>query len=164
MSYQPAVVFNYAAWVQRFPSLSHVSEDFATLLFNEASLYCANVLNIVCDTNTLTALLNLLTAHLAYLNAPQLNGQPDTSGSSPAPTQVGRISDATEGSVSVSFDMPDQPQAAAWYNQTQPGASFWAATARYRTFRYVPGPAMQPAFPRLGSGPWPFSPRIFTLK
>lgn len=160
----PAVVFNYAAWQARYPSLANVSQDFATLLFNEAALYCANVLNLVTDVNTLTALLNMLTAHLAYLNAPQLNGQPNTSGTSPAPTQVGRISNASEGSVSAAFEMPNQPMEAAWYNQTQPGASFWAATARYRTFRYVAGPAMQPAFPTVGSGPWPLTARVFQVR
>ena len=164
MTQTPAVTFNYIAWVARYPGLAAVDSDFAQLLFNEASLYCANVLGIVCDVNTLSALLNMLTAHLAYLNAPQLNGQPNTAGTSAPPSQIGRVSNASEGSVTVAFDMPNQPQGAAWYQQTQPGASFWAATARFRTFRYVPGAPMQPAFPTLGSAPWPIGPRVFTVR
>ena len=163
MTQTPAVAFNYTAWQARYPGLAGVSQDFAQLLFDEAGLYCANVLGLVCDTGTLSALLNMLTAHLAYLNTPQASGQPNSSGTSPPPSQVGRVSNATEGSVTVAFDMPNQPQAAAWYQQTQPGAAFWAATARYRTFRYVAGNPMQPAFGTLGA-PWPLGPRVFPVR
>lgn len=164
MTAQPAVTFNYAAWAQLFPALANVDEPFAQIWFDAASGYCANVLRIVCNPNTLTLLLNFLTAHLVYLYAPQLNGRPNTSGSGSASPGVGRVSDAAEGSVHVSFDMPNQPMVAAWYNQTQPGASFWALAAPYRTFRYVPGNPMQPAFPTLGAGPWPLGPRVFTVR
>lgn len=155
----PAVTFDYTAWQQRFPGLANVSETFAELLWNEATLFCANVLGIVCDPNKLSALLNLLTAHLAYLYSPQTGGQPDTSGAAAPPTQVGRLTNASEGSVSAAFEMPNQPPAAAWYQQTQPGSEFWALTADTRTFRYVPGAIAQPAFPYyLGGFPfrrWP---------
>src|SRR5262249_37816262 len=94
---------------------------------------------------------------------PQVNGQPSTDpGALPNPGTVGRVASATEGSVSVTLEMPNQPAAAAWYLQTPYGASFWAATALYRTARYVPGPAMRPAFgpgsgaatPYLGPNVW----------
>lgn len=151
----PAVTFDYAAWLARYPEFSKVDQGYATLCFNEATLYCANVLKIVCQASTLSALLNMLTAHIVKLYAPQVNGQPDTidPGAAPNPGTVGRISNATEGSVSVTLEMPDQPAAAAWYLQTAYGASFWAATAVYRTARYVPGPAMRSAFGGL-SGPY----------
>lgn len=155
----PAVTFDYPSWVARYPEFVNVSEGYATLCFNEATLYCANVLRIVCVPATLSALLNMLTSHIVRLYAPQVNGQSDDidSGSSPNPGTVGRIDSATEGSVTVSLDMPNQPQAAAWYMQTQYGASFWAATAVYRTARYVPANPMQPAFPA-GGAPygWPY--------
>ena len=61
-----------------------------------------------------------------------------TAGPSPL---VGRITSATEGSVSVStqFDVP--PGSAQWFAQTLYGAEFWTATAAYRTMRYLPSPA-----------------------
>jgi len=162
MTFTPAVTFNYTAWQARYPSLANVGDDFAQLLFNEASLYCANVIGIVCDPTTLLTLLNMLTAHLAYLNSPQLDGQPNTTGTSPAPAQVGRISNASEGSVSVAFEMAQTPQEAAWYMQTAPGAAFWAATARYRTARYVVGNSMGQAFPF--GGPYPLGSRRFIVQ
>ncbi len=87
----------------------------------------------VTDIATRQNLLGLLTAHIATLFAP-LNGVP-------SPTLFGRISSATEGSVSVSMDIPMIP-GAEWFALTKFGFMFWAATARYRTFRYIP--ARQP--------------------
>ena len=47
---------------------------------------------------------------------------------------VGRISSATEGSVSISTDYLSSPTALAqWLNQTPYGAEYYALTARYRT-------------------------------
>lgn len=155
----PAVTFNYAAWLARYGEFENVDEAYAQLCFNEATLYCANVLRIVCVKDTLAALLNMLTAHIVKLYAAQLNGVPNTesSGAAPNPGVVGRVASATEGSVTVSLDMPNQPAAAAWYQQTQYGNSFFAATAVYRTARYVPGNPMQPAFGGPGSiYGWPF--------
>lgn len=155
----PPVTFNYATWIARYPEFVNVSEPYATLCFGEAQLYCANVLCIVCNVATLTALLYMLTAHIVQLYASQVNGQANNtdSGAAPNPGTVGRISNATEGSVTVALDMPNQPQGAAWYQQTQYGASFWTATSIWRTARYVPANPMQPAFPG-GSAPynWPY--------
>lgn len=149
----PTVTFDYAAWIAIFPEMANVSEPLATEYFNLATLFCANTLRIVCSATKLATLLNLLTAHIAQLFAPQINGQPNNgSGSVPAPNTVGRVSNASEGSVSVGFDMPGQPPAAAWYVQTRYGALFWQATSVYRTMRYIPGPIATPAFP----GPLPF--------
>lgn len=159
----PAVTFDYAAWVIRYPELNAVGEPYAQLCFNEATLYCANTLCIVCDATQLSALLNMLTAHIVKLYAPQVNGQPSTAaGAGPGPGTVGRVDNATQGSVSVHLDLPTLPAAAAWFQQTQYGLSFWQACAQYRTARYVRGPAMRPAFsgpyggfyPIGGAGPW----------
>jgi phage tail sheath gpL-like len=144
--------------VARYPELANVSEPYAQLCFNEATLYCANVLGIVCNPDTLSALLNMLTAHIVKLYSAQTNGQPDSAGSSANPGVVGRVSAATEGSVNVTLEMPNQPAAAAWYLQTSYGASFWAATAVYRTARYVPGDPMRPAFPAGGPYASPYFP------
>jgi hypothetical protein len=76
--------------------------------------------------------MNLVVAHLAAMRF-GVNGQP------PSPL-VGRISSASEGSVSVSADMAGASASAAWWNQTTYGATAWQATNKYRRATYVPGP------------------------
>lgn len=133
------VTFSYADWSAHYPELaSSVSSATAQLYFYEAQLYCDNTpTSIITDASQpggeRELLLNMLTAHIAALNAP-LNGQ----ASSPI---VGRISGATEGSVSVQTQNDYPPGTVQWYQQTKYGAAFWAATTKYRSMTYVPGPA-----------------------
>ncbi len=84
------------------------------------------------DAPTQTYLLNLLTAHIALLNAPNPNG-------SSASSIVGRISDATQGSVHVAAEMDVPAGSAQWYNTTRYGSEYWLATSRFRTAIYFPG-------------------------
>jgi hypothetical protein len=90
-------------------------------------------------------LLNMLTAHIAMMNSGITASSVPNGGSSQL---VGRISDATQGSVSVSADMGTAGPAggsAPWYQQTKYGAAYWQATAGYRLGgRYKRGP--QPYF------------------
>src|SRR5579863_5387571 len=141
----PAVNFDYASWISLFPDFVNISEGFASNCFSRASYLCQNnaASPVVCanagDTTQLQYFLNLLTCHIVWLNAPQINGLPNTgSGSTPAAPLVGRISQATEGSVTVAADMPNQPQGAAWYQQTKWGAEYWSASAAYRQGPYIP--------------------------
>lgn len=143
------VVFDYTTWAARYPELaSSVAAPLAQAYFDEATLYCSNGDDALVPYDptsgvTVRAIyLNMLTAHIAALNA-AIGGN----ASSPL---VGRISSATEGSVSVSADMPSQPGSAAWYQQTKYGAAYWAASAPYRTMRYIPGP--QPFYGRYPYG------------
>jgi hypothetical protein len=69
---------------------------------------------------------------------------------------VGRISDASEGDVSVSAQWEMPPSAnAAYFLQTKYGAQYWTMTARYRTALFMPAPpgAYNPLV-GLGIGPW----------
>lgn len=130
------VAFSYADWSAMYPELAaSVSQPQAQGYFYQAQLYCDNTpTSLITDTSRngeREMLLNMMTAHIAALNAP-LNGQ----SSSPL---VGRISGATEGSVSVQTQMDMPAGSAQWFNQSKYGAAFWAATAKYRTMRYVPG-------------------------
>lgn len=138
------VVFDYSVWAARYPELaSSVSSTLAGIYFNEATLYLDNSdTSIVTDITVRATLLNMLTAHIAALNA-VLNGQ----ASSPI---VGRISNASEGSVSVQTQNDYPPGTVQWYQQTKYGAAYWGASARYRTARYVPTCAYTP-----GSQIWP---------
>lgn len=103
----------------------------AASLFAQATIFQRNDgTGPICDPVLQLALLNMVVAHLAYLQY-GLPGQP------PSPL-VGRISSASQGSVSVSTDYGSQPQSAAWWVQTKYGAEWWAATLVWRTMRYVP--------------------------
>lgn len=126
------VSFDYPAWAARYPELStSVAQPLAQLYFNEAGLYLNNTASsVVRDLSARAMLLNMLTAHIAKMNA-TINGQP------PSPL-VGRISAAGEGSVSVGTDY-QVPGTAAWFAQTPYGAAYWQATLPYRSARYVPG-------------------------
>lgn len=150
------VVFDYARWSGRYPELAgFIAEPTAELYFAEAQLYCDNTeCSPIRDANpggVRELLLNMVTAHIAALNAP-LNGNP----SSPL---VGRISNATEGSVTVAAELNLEPGSSQWFAQSKYGLAFWQATRRYRSARYVavPGqvnPYSYQGFP--GWGPrWP---------
>jgi hypothetical protein len=127
------VSFNYATWAAMYPELSTVSSAAAQGYFAQATLYQANDgSGPVGDPNAQLALLNMLTAHIAALNA-TINGQQPNA-------LVGRISSATEGSVTVSTELPVSAGMEAWCAQTKYGIAWWNATRQYRTFRYAPGP------------------------
>lgn len=125
-----SVTFDFATWQELFPQFSDLTQtqvvNFALPL---AQQYCRNDGGgPVNDAVSQASLLNLMVAHVCQLLF-GANGQP--------PSQlVGRISGASEGSVSVSTaDFPSSPSS-AWYNMTSFGAMFWAATAPYRTATY----------------------------
>lgn len=131
MSVTPGIVaFDPAAFKAAFPSFASVPDSVITGNFNLATLYLNNsYCSVVQDEPTRAQLLNLATAHVtALLNG--VNGQP-------ASGTVGRISNATQGSVSVQMEFKTDSEAASFWAQTPWGAAFWAATAVYRTMRYV---------------------------
>lgn len=152
----PAVTFDYKTWVARYPEFTGVPQELAQLYFNEAGLYCANESCNPAYPSILPTLLNQLTAHIAWLNAPRgANGQPAAAGQ-PASPLVGRINSASEGSVSVSVENSFEPGTPQWFQQTKYGAAYWAATAQYRTMHYAAQPTFVGAaiFPFVGRGRW----------
>lgn len=131
-----AVTFNAAAFVVRYPNFAAyntANPGGLQMFFDEATLLLNNTFNsIVRDVTERTVLLNMLVAHIgtmAGILAPQ--GAGSTAG------QVGRVSDASEGTVRAALDMGVTPGTAAWYQQTQYGATYWTMTAKYRTMRYI---------------------------
>jgi len=128
------VIFDPAAFKAAYPQFAAVSDAVLTNYFNLATLYLSNKdCSIVQDVDRRTTLLWLLTAHIAFLSG-ALN--PDGT-----PGLVGRISSATEGSVSVATEMPMTPSS-AWFMQTQWGAMFWQSTLSLRSFRYRARPTV----------------------
>lgn len=142
-------VFNYLVWTQRFPQLATIDPTLAQLLWNEASaLLAGGSFSCIRDPAQQTALLNLLTAHLAQLQQQSASGN----------GMVGRISSATQGSVSVSTDLGGSGSVPAWYAQTQYGLQFWQATAGQRQAHYIPGPERcwpGASYGRFGVPGWP---------
>lgn len=128
------VVFVPADFKAAFPAFATVADGALQMSFSIATLMLNNSCGSrVCDANLRESLLNLLTAHIAALTYGQ-NGQP-------APGVVGRISEATEGSVSVSAVMNTANQKGKdFYVQTQWGALYWESTARFRQALYIPAP------------------------
>lgn len=149
------VTFNYIEWAARYPELAEASNPpLAGLYFDEATLYLNNSACSMVPADETTGqprktILYALTAHIAALNAP-LNGQPSSS-------LVGRITDATEGSVSVSVGGLDGlPGSAAWFSQSKYGLSAWAMMAPYRTARYQSSPGRFAQIPGNGYGYGPY--------
>ena len=69
-----AVAFDYLGWSARYPELAaYVSLQLATAYFNEAGLYCDNTVNSPVTDDSVGGqrymFLNMLTAHIAALNA-----------------------------------------------------------------------------------------------
>ena len=127
-----AVVFDPTAFKARYPEFAAVSDATLTACFMEAGLYLSNADNSPVQNLTRRAtLFNMLTAHVAYLG-----GLLSADG---MPRPVGRVSNASEGSVSAGFEYLT-PGTHAWFTQSQYGAAFWQATTSLRGFRYIARP------------------------
>ena len=139
-------VFDAPTFKLRYPEFATVDAALLGLYANEATLYLANDgSGPVQNAGQQLSLLNMVVAHIAKINA-TVNGQ--------APSGlVGRVSSASEGSVSVSVEGAPASGSSAWFMQTTYGAQFWAATAPYRTARYIP------SYPQ-GTFPSGFLPRF----
>lgn len=129
------LAFNSAQFLARYPEFSSVPAATLEAYFAEAGIYCANATTSpVTDQSVgglLSMLLNMVTAHIAALNY-GVNGEPPSA-------LVGRLDDATQGSVHVHADMGVVPGSAAWFAQTKYGIAFWQATVAYRTWKYFAG-------------------------
>ena len=127
------VTFNYQSWAELYTQFSALTQaQVESMALPLAEQYCRNDGGgPVTTAATQTNLLNLMVAHICQLLF-GINGQP------PSPL-VGRITNASEGTVSVAVEFPTTPTN-AWFLQTQFGALFWQASAPYRTMRYIHSP------------------------
>lgn len=133
---------DHAGWVARYPEFTAVNDQTYQLYFAEAGLFCRNDgSSPVTTAAAQSALMQMLTAHIAALYS-QSQGDPTPGSAKNANSPVGRISDATQGSVSMRADWPSVADSSAmekWLSQTKYGAQYWAATLVYRQARYRPG-------------------------
>lgn len=131
-------VFVYADWTAMFPEMASVTGSVAESFFSIAELLLDNTdCSPVTNVTQRTTLLYFATAHVA-----SLAGYPVASGGTATPSgMVGRVSSATEGTVSVATDYGAVSSSQAWWLQSQYGATFWQLTAGFRTMRYAAAPA-----------------------
>jgi hypothetical protein len=136
-------VFNPATFIGRYPEFTAAYSANPTLfasMFSEAGLYLNNTdCSIVQDVTLRGTLLNMITAHIAFLSGLlTADGQP---------RPVGRVSAANEGAVGATFDFtPATPGTGAWFQQSQYGAAFWQATTCYRGMKYFANPTRVEGF------------------
>lgn len=121
------VAFDVGEFRGIYPSIKLTDQQLNNC-FSKAEIILNNTnCSPVKDLKERKILLYLLTAHYATLQTRIESGN----------EAVGRISSATEGSISASFDYGQVPQSAAWYLQTPYGAEYWAMTKKYRSFLYI---------------------------
>lgn len=128
------ISFDAAMFLLRFPAFQGLSAALLQLYFNEACVLLDPAeSSVVKDATVRQSLLYLLTAHIAQVN----QGLTASCGGQSSPALVGRVTSASQGSVSVSTDFGSVTSAQAWYAQTPYGAQYWVMSAKYRSLRYV---------------------------
>src|SRR5208282_784481 len=132
----PPVTFSPETFRIIFPVFNCLTDPQLNAYFGMATLYCPNVpQNPFNCSGVLPQLLNLVTAHVAWLLSPKdANGNPSVQGAAANGSLVGRISQATQGSVNVSleFDGTAGGPSQQFFSQTAYGLMFWQATASIR--------------------------------
>lgn len=130
----PVVAWDSASFLARYPEFSQVPTATLQSYFTEAgTLYLNNTdASPVADVSVRQLLLWQVTAHLAALYS-GVNGNAPQDG-------VGRVDQASQGSVSAHLDMGQTTSRQAWWFQTKYGAAFWRASASYRTMQYFAPP------------------------
>lgn len=135
MSTPPGVVtFDPAAFKAAFSAFANVDDGVLTGYFAMAECYVNNSpASAVQNLAVRTQLLNLVTAHIAFLMGRASAGD----GSSAA--VVGQMVSAGEGSVNVAYAQVQAKNAEFWA-QSQYGLLFWQMALPFRTFRYMAAP------------------------
>lgn len=142
------VQFSSAEFVALYPEFTGIPLAAQTNAFNDATTLLDNTCgSAVQDANKRMAFLYMLTAHECFLES----GSNDGAGNivpPPGANIVGRVANASEGSVSaaVEWDGTGSPSQ-AYFLQTKYGAKFWQRTATYRMAFYVSPPSSGPNGP-----------------
>jgi hypothetical protein len=130
----PQVTFDPVAFANAYPEFATVPQSRTSMMFTiaEQSMLDNTDNSPVMDLNYRTQLFFLLVAHMLLIYGAAVPTGPDN-------TPPGRISSATQGTVSTAFELklPEGSSMAAWYNQTKYGATYWMATARFRSAIYI---------------------------
>lgn len=134
------ITFVPADFKLNYPEFTSTPDARTLVMFGiaEQSLLDNSDGSPVMDTAYRTQLFYMLVAHLLVLLGTGSGGAPGTINAPP-----GRLSSATEGTVSTAFEynMPQGSAMAAWYLQSKYGAMFWTSTARFRSAIYIGKPS-----------------------
>ena len=137
-----AVTFDPKAFKARYPEFVAVADATLTAVFDEACLLIDNSdASPVSDVTRRRVMLWLAVAHLA-----KLGGLAEQSAGIASATPAGRVTSASEGSVSVSFSVGPETDQNAFWLQTAYGQQLWKLMAPYRQAVYVPGTAYPPGW------------------
>jgi hypothetical protein len=134
------VVFDPVEFRALYPAITATDAQLEDYFAMAESFLDNTECSVVKDLGSRKRMLYLLVAHIATITGMAEKGNP----------VVGRISSATEGTVSVSLDYGTMGNNERWYLQTPWGAMYWQLTKRYRSAVY-----------RLGIAPMPVQ-RTFT--
>lgn len=139
-------VFDPAAFKLAFPQFNRYSDEQLTYFFESIEGLLNNSETSCISLKNRKLWYWLLVAHKAELQNRINDGNTGL---------VGRISSATEGSISVSTDYPMGSGAMEqWLKSTPYGAEFYAKTAAYRTATWVAATAPMPV--KRTKWPYPF--------
>lgn len=134
-----AVVFDYSEWAAAYPlEAAYTTQPVAENYFLIATGLLDNTDGSPVPYDPAATppvlirknALYLLVSHIAVLNSP----------ARASTGLVGRISSASEGSVSVQTSLNVKSGTAEYYAQTPWGLLFWQMTSAYRRGFYAPGP------------------------
>lgn len=135
------VEFVVAEFRALYPSIQATDAQLE-MYFEMAETFLDNTpCSVVKNLEARKRLLYLLVAHIATLT-----GQAEAGNN-----VVGRISNATEGTVSIGIDYGTMGNNERWYLQTPWGAMYWQLTKKYRSAVYRlglrPMPVQRSYFP-----------------
>lgn len=135
------VVFDPVEFRALYPTIQATDEQLE-MYFEMAETFLDNTkCSVVKDLGARKRLLYLLVAHIATLTGQAEQGN----------NVVGRVSSATEGTVSIGLDYGTMGNNERWYLQTPWGAMYWQLTKKYRSAVYRlglrPMPVQRTYFP-----------------
>lgn len=135
------VVFDPVEFRALYPTIQATDEQLE-MYFEMAETFLDNTkCSVVKDMGARKRLLYLLVAHIATLTGQAEKGN----------NVVGRVSSATEGTVSIGLDYGTMGNNERWYLQTPWGAMYWQLTKKYRSAVYRlglrPMPVQRTYFP-----------------
>ena len=135
------VVFDPVEFRALYPTIQ-ATDDQLEMYFEMAETFLDNTkCSVVKDLGARKRLLYLLVAHIATLTGQAEKGN----------NVVGRVSSATEGTVSIGLDYGTMGNNERWYLQTPWGAMYWQLTKKYRSAVYRlglrPMPVQRTYFP-----------------
>lgn len=143
------VVFSVGEFFGAFPELSSLPPLRVSMAFTASTTIVDNSEDPdIVDDNQRKEILYLLTAHICLLMAQAVTvtqGDPSCGGAGTTIStgMTGRLSSATEGSVSIATEAISSGNASAlekWMESTQYGALAWMMLRPLFTAFYIPGP------------------------